>query len=102
MRYRRGAGIRRAEVMTAGVTTVAHVTLIGPLKTAAGQAATFEVEAETIRQLLRAVAQRFPDLALLLDEGVAVAIDGEIHQDDWLAPIAPDSEVQILPPIAGG
>jgi sulfur-carrier protein len=81
---------------------MARVTLIGPLRTAAGHTAAFEVEAQTIRQLLRAVARRFPELAPQLDEGVAVAIDGEIHQDDWLAPIAPDSEVQILPPIAGG
>jgi hypothetical protein len=33
---------------------------------------------------------------------VAVAIDGQIYQDTLHEPIAPDSEVFILPQIAGG
>jgi hypothetical protein len=31
-----------------------------------------------------------------------VAIDGQIYQDALLQPIAPDSEVFLLPQIAGG
>jgi sulfur carrier protein ThiS len=37
-----------------------------------------------------------------LDEGIAVAVDGEIYQDGWLEPIGPDSEVHLLPRIGGG
>jgi len=37
-----------------------------------------------------------------LDEGIAVAIDGEIHQDAWFSEVKPDSEVYIMPAIAGG
>jgi hypothetical protein len=33
---------------------------------------------------------------------VAVAIDGQIYQETLLEPIGPDSEVFILPQIAGG
>jgi hypothetical protein len=33
---------------------------------------------------------------------LAVAIDGQIYQDALLEPIGPDSEVHILPQIAGG
>jgi len=33
---------------------------------------------------------------------VAVAIDGTIYQDALLEPIGPESEVFILPQIAGG
>ena len=37
-----------------------------------------------------------------LAEGVAVAIDGQIYQDALFQPIGPDSEVFLLPQIAGG
>ena len=33
---------------------------------------------------------------------MAVAIDGQIYQDALLEPIGPDSEVFVLPQIAGG
>jgi hypothetical protein len=33
---------------------------------------------------------------------VAVAIDGQIYQNGLLEPIGPDSEVFVLPQIAGG
>ena len=41
-------------------------------------------------------------MARHLEEGVAVAIDGQIYQDTLLEPIGPDSEVYLLPQIAGG
>jgi hypothetical protein len=34
--------------------------------------------------------------------GYAIAIDGEIFQDAWFAPIGPDSEVHRVPVIRGG
>ena len=34
--------------------------------------------------------------------GIAVAIDGQIFQDSLFEPIGPDSEVFLLPQIAGG
>ena len=37
-----------------------------------------------------------------LCEHVAVAIDGNIHQDAWFAKIAADSEVHLMPAIGGG
>jgi hypothetical protein len=33
---------------------------------------------------------------------MAVAIDGEIHQDAWFSPIGADSEVYLIPKIGGG
>jgi hypothetical protein len=33
---------------------------------------------------------------------MAVAIDGEIHQDAWTSPIGPKSEVYFIPKIGGG
>ena len=37
-----------------------------------------------------------------LEEGAAVAIDGQIYQDALFQPIGPNSEVFLLPQIAGG
>ena len=37
-----------------------------------------------------------------LEEGVAVAIDGQIYQDALFQPIGPNSEVFLLPQIAVG
>jgi hypothetical protein len=53
-------------------------------------------------QLLRALGERYPDLAPHLADGVAVAIDGEIFQDAWLEPTPPDTEVHVIPQIVGG
>src|SRR5207249_1893276 len=43
-----------------------------------------------------------PALARHLEDGVAVAIDGQIYQDALFEPIGPDSDVFLLPQIAGG
>jgi molybdopterin converting factor small subunit len=61
-----------------------------------------ELDADNIRQLLRALEERYPSLEPHLKDSVAVAIDGEIFQDAWLEPIPPESEVHIIPQIVGG
>jgi molybdopterin synthase sulfur carrier subunit len=81
---------------------MAHVTLIGNLRQYTGDVTEFEIDASTIRQLFRKLGEKFPELAPHLEEGLAVAIDGQIYQDALLEPIGPDSEVHILPQIAGG
>jgi molybdopterin converting factor small subunit len=81
---------------------MARVVLSGTLKQLAGGASEIELEARDIRQLLRALGERYPALAPHLESGYAVAIDGEIFQDTWFAPIGPDSEVHLLPAIRGG
>ena len=55
-----------------------------------------------MRQLLRVLSERYPELAPHLESGYAIAIDGEIFQDAWFAPIRPDSEVHLVPAIRGG
>jgi sulfur-carrier protein len=79
-----------------------HVTLIGNFKLHTGGVATLEVDAANISQLLRRLAEKFPELAPHLETGAAVAINGQIYQDALLQPIPPDAEVHILPQIAGG
>ena len=60
------------------------------------------IDASTVRDLLVRLGERYPALAPHLDEGVAFAIDGIIHQDALFAPIGPDSDVHLMPKIAGG
>ena len=81
---------------------MARVVLSGTLKELAGGTSELDLEAADVRQLLRALGDRFPALAPHLDEGYAIAIDGEIFQDAWFAPIGPDSEVYLVPAIRGG
>ena len=81
---------------------MATVTLVGNLKQYTGGVAELDVDAADVRKLFKALAQQFPELAPHLEDGLAVAIDGQIYQDAWLEPIGPDSSVQILPQIAGG
>jgi molybdopterin converting factor small subunit len=81
---------------------LARVILSGTLRQLAGGDAQVEIEARDVRQLLRALGARYPALAPHLDSGYAIAIDGEIFQDAWFAPIEQDSEVHLVPAIRGG
>ena len=81
---------------------MARVTLVGNLAQVTGGVAEFDVSATSVQQLFRQLAELHPALAPHLEEGVAVAIDGQIYQDSLLEPIGPDSEVFLLPQIAGG
>ena len=62
----------------------------------------FEVEANTVRRMITELERRFPGLGHQIDEGMAVAIDGTIYQDAYLAPLNPDSEIYLIPKIGGG
>ena len=81
---------------------MARVVLIGNLAQITGGVAEFQLSATSVKQLFQQLAKLHPALAPHLEEGIAVAIDGQIYQDALLEPIAPDSEVFILPQIAGG
>jgi molybdopterin synthase sulfur carrier subunit len=62
----------------------------------------FEVEADTVRRMIAELDRRFPGLGHQIDEGMAVAIDGEIFQDAYQAELKPDSEIVLIPKIGGG
>jgi molybdopterin converting factor small subunit len=81
---------------------MARVILSGTLKQLAGGVERIEIDAHDIRQLIRALGERYPALAPHLEEGYAIAIDGEIFQDAWFEPVRPDSEVHFIPAIRGG
>ena len=81
---------------------MARVVLIGNLAQLTGGVAEFQLSVASVRQLFQQLTEMHPAIGPHLDEGVAVAIDGQIYQDSLLEAIAPDSEVFLLPQIAGG
>jgi molybdopterin converting factor small subunit len=81
---------------------MARVVLIGNLAQVTGGVAEFDLSATSVQQLFRQLGELHPALAPHLESGLAVAIDGQIFQDALLEPIGPNSEVFLLPAIAGG
>ena len=74
----------------------------GAVRSAVNDVASLEIEATTIRELLRKLVERYPKLAGQIEEGVAVSIDGHIFRDQQNAEIPADAEVFLLPRIPGG
>ncbi|HEU4368203.1 MAG TPA: MoaD/ThiS family protein [Methylomirabilota bacterium] len=81
---------------------MARVVLVGNLAQLTGGVAEFQLSATSVQQLFQRLTELHPAIGRHLDEGIAVAIDGQIYQDALLQPIGPDSEVFLLPQIAGG
>jgi sulfur-carrier protein len=61
-----------------------------------------EVAATSFRRLVLELEERFPGLGKQVEEGMAVAIDGEIFQDAYSAVLRPESEIVLIPKIGGG
>jgi sulfur-carrier protein len=72
------------------------------LKSLTGGLSELEVEADNFRRLILELDRRFPGLGHQVEESMAIAIDGTIYQDAYHAPLKPDSEVWLIPKIAGG
>ena len=79
-----------------------QVVLWGSLRAATGGEASVEVEASTVKQMLTALEENYPGLKPALEQGVSVAIDGQIYNDAWFHPIGPENEIFILPRLEGG
>ncbi len=69
-----------------------------------GGVARVEVEASTVRELIRKLEEMFPGLGAHLDEtsSTAVAIDGYILNDAMYEPVPDGSEVHFVTPLSGG
>jgi len=59
------------------------------------------IDASRVDDLLQTLGDRFPALASQLEQ-VAVAIDGQIFHHARYESLRPDSDVHLLPPVAGG
>ena len=78
------------------------VCLSGPLKTSADGATSVAINAATIRELLRELVKRYPNMQSQVDDGIAISINGQIFRDSWSEKIPEDAEVFLLPRIQGG
>ena len=81
---------------------MARVVLVGNLARLTDGVAEFQLSATSVKQLFEQLTELYPAIGRHLDDGIAVAIDGQIYQESLLEPIRPDSEVFLLPQIAGG
>lgn len=81
---------------------MAKVVLWGSLKKAAEGKTELELDVSDVRELLEELGERFPKLGPQLDAGVSVSIDGTMVRDNLFVDIKPDSEVYVLPRMAGG
>ena len=79
-----------------------EISLAGSLRDSVGGAASIEIEAATIRELLRKIVEQYPRMQSQIDSGVAVSINGQIFRDNWGEEIPVDAEVFLLPRIQGG
>ena len=78
------------------------VELSGILRGAACGASFVELEGQTIKALMEDLLRQYPDMAGLMDEGIAVAINGEIFRDGWQQSRPKDAEIYLLPRLQGG
>lgn len=67
-----------------------------------GGESTFDVQADSVGRMIAELDRRYPGLGEHIERRMAVAIDGEIHQDALFAPLRADSEVVLIPRIGGG
>ena len=81
---------------------MARVVLVGNLAQVTGGVAEFNLLARSVQQLFWQLAELHPEIASHLESGVSVAIAGQIFQDALREPIGADSQVFLLPQIAGG
>lgn len=78
------------------------VAVWGSLKALVDDQSEIEVEARDIRELFKVIGSKYPGLQPQLNRGIAVSIDGVIYRDTWSQKLPEDSEIVLLPRIAGG
>ena len=67
-----------------------------------GDVTAFDVEATSLWRAIDSLDARYPGLGEHIRRRMAIAIDGEIHQDAGDIPLTPASEVVLIPRIGGG
>ena len=78
------------------------MSIAGEVKDFTGGRETIDVQALTMRSLIRELDVRFPGLGALVVEKMSVALDGEIHQDAMGLTFGKDAEIVLIPRISGG
>jgi len=78
------------------------VLIWGSLQSATDGQAEVDVVAKNFKQVIDALDKNYPGLREQLAQGVSLAIDGVIYKESWFTPVLPDSEVVLMPLMAGG
>ena len=81
---------------------MAHVVANSDCRQFTGGAIEFDLDVGTVREMIDVLEARYPGLGVFVDKRMAIAIDGEIHQDAWFAQLTAKSEVYLIPKIGGG
>ena len=78
------------------------VTLWGSLAALADDQRQVEVDARDIRELFRKLGARYPALRELIENDIAVSIDGVIYRDTWSKELPEDAEIFLMRRLSGG
>jgi molybdopterin synthase sulfur carrier subunit len=79
-----------------------NVRFISSFRAALGGTDGLEIEATTLRELMRILVAKYPRMQRHIDDGIVLAINGEIYRDNWDVEIQEGSEVFLMPRIKGG
>ena len=79
-----------------------EVHLWGALRPMAEGALSVSIEASTIRELFRKLAEHYPGMEPYIKRGLAVSINGQIYRDQWDTILPKDAEIYVMPHVPGG
>ena len=79
-----------------------NVRFISSFRPALGGAEGLEIEAATLRELMRILVAQYPRIQSHIDDGLVLAVNGEIYRDNLDVEIQSGSEVFLMPRIQGG
>jgi sulfur-carrier protein len=79
-----------------------EIHLWGALRPMADGALSISVEAKTIRELFRVLAEKYPGMEPHFKRGVAVSINGQIYRDQLDTVLPQNAEIYLMPRVPGG
>ena len=79
-----------------------RVKIWGSLRPLADGQSEIELEARTFKEVLDQLGARYPALRPQIKRGVSMALNGRIYRKAWFTKIPPESEVVLMPYMAGG
>ncbi|MCP3934377.1 MAG: MoaD/ThiS family protein [Actinomycetia bacterium] len=84
------------------MTVAVSVHFSAELRMLTGGIASLELDAATVRSLVRQLDERYPGIGERLTTGTAVAIDGDIVADALFEDLPDGAEIHFLPALSGG
>ena len=62
----------------------------------------YSVDLDATQKVLDRLVEHYPGLKPQIERGVSLALDGRIYRESWFTEVRPDSEVVLMPYMAGG